>query len=182
MSHDAFRNFSAVITLLFLSFIFSPQVQATAIKALGVKGSGDFFNAAPLLINGYMPAQGSTFDGPACVYWSDPEVSFVIDLGAVYHIDGITLQADNNDNYLLEASLDGQNFSPMLLLKSELGEIDWGMETVSTEKSNPQYLKGLGFTSAAARYLKVTPHEGDLLYSLSEIRVSGRRVIKAHNP
>ena len=179
MGHKAFRNFPAVITLIFLSFMFSSPVHATAIKAVGVTGSGDFFNAARLLINGYMPAQESTFDGPACVYWSDPEVSFVIDLGAVYHVDGITLQADNNDNYQLEISLDGQVFSPLLLLKSDLGEIDWGMETVSTERSNSEYVKGLDFTPAAARYIKVSAREGDLLYAVSEIRISGKRVVSA---
>lgn len=179
MQSDPFRRVLLIALFLFFVPVVFGQVQAATIKAAGVKGAGAFSNSASLLVDGNMPAQASTFDGPACVYWSEPDVSFIIDLGAVYQITGITLQADNNDDYLLEASKDGQNFTSILVLKSGIGEVDWGMETVSTEKSNRQYLQGLQFNPTAARYIRVSASEGDQLYSVSEVAVTGTTPVPA---
>jgi hypothetical protein len=175
MLNDAFGKFIIRISLLCFALIASSPLQAATINPVDVIGEGEYSNDAQMLIDGYMPDQGSAWDGPECVYWSDPRISFEIDLGAVYHVDGITMQADNNDNYLIEASLDGRYFSRMLLLNSQLGEIGWGMETISTERGSRHYIPGLRFNPAKARYLRVSGHGGDRLYAVSEVRIFGSR-------
>jgi hypothetical protein len=175
MRRKAFGKFMVRISLLCLAVMTPSRLQAETINAVEVFGDGEYRNDAQLLINGYMPEQGSTFDGPECVYWSDPRVSFDIDLGGVYIVDGITMQADNNDNYLIEASVDGRYYSRMLFLSSQLGEIGWGMETVSTDRGSYHYLPGLRFIPGKARYLRVSAHGGDRLYAVSEVRIFGFR-------
>ena len=181
MQHHAFGKIIKGIALLSFALIASPRLQASPIDPVGVTGEGEYTNDAQMLIDGYMPDQASTFDGPDCVFWSDPRVSFEIDLGSVYYVDRIVMQVDNNDDYLIEASLDGRYFSRMLFLNSQLGEIGWGMETVSTERGSRHYVP-LRFTPAKARYLRVSGHGGDRLYAVSEVRIFGSRPFRPFRP
>lgn len=175
MQRYAFGKFMVRILLLCFAFLTPSRLQAETINPVEVFADGDYSNDAQLLINGYMPEQGTAFDGPECVYWSRPRVSFEIDLGGVFFVDGITMQADNNDNYIIEASIDGRHYSRMLLLSSQLGEIGWGMETVSTDRGSRHYLPGLRFIPARARYLRLSAYGGDRLYAVSEVKIfSGR--------
>jgi len=153
------------------------SVQAEIIKPVSVKGIGKYTNTLRLLIDGRTPPQGAAFDDPSCVYWYDPSVSFVIDLGDLYMITGITMQVDNNDNYRLSCSRDGRHYTTVLYLGSETGEIDWGMETVSTGKGHKEYLQDLRFTPGPARYIKLSGSGGDLIYAASEILVTGTRAV-----
>ncbi|NTV05501.1 MAG: discoidin domain-containing protein [Chlorobiaceae bacterium] len=180
MRRIAFGKFMFRISLFCFAIMASSQLQAAPINPVEVFGDGEYSNDAQLLIDGYMPEQGSAFDGPECVYWSDPRVSFEIDLGGVYNVDGIAMQADNNDNYIIEASRDGRYFSRMLFLNSQIGEIGWGMETVSTERGSRHYLPGLRFIPSRARYLRVSAHGGDRLYAVSEVRVFASRPFRPY--
>lgn len=175
MLHQAFKKFLVRISLLCFTLVPASHLQAATISPVEVFGHGDYRNDAQLLIDGYIPDQGTAFDGPDCVYWSNPRASFEIDLGGEYFVDGIILQADNNDNYVIEASRDGRYYSRMLFLSSQLGEIGWGMETVSTDRGSRHYLPGLRFMPGKARYLRVSAHGGDRLYAVSEVRVFGIR-------
>ncbi|MFH2093410.1 MAG: hypothetical protein ABIJ31_13710 [Pseudomonadota bacterium] len=162
--------------LMSMALMVSSPGWAAAIKPVAVQGQGEYFNSETLLIDGFMPAQEAAFDDPACVSWFGPGVSFVIDLGAVYRIEAITLQADNNDDYSIEGSIDGNDFTPALTLGGDMGEIDGGMETVSTDKHNPQFLPELTLIPAKARYLRLTAGGGDEVYAVSEVMVSGTKL------
>jgi hypothetical protein len=175
MQHHALKKFILRISLLSLALMLPSRLQAATINPVDVIGEGEYSNDAQLLVDGYMPDQASTFDGPDCVFWSDPRTSFEIDLGAVYNVDGITMQADNNDNYLIEGSVDGQYFSRLLFLGSQIGEVGWGMETVSTMRGSSHYLPRLRFIPSRARYLRVSAHGGDRLYAVSEVKIFGSR-------
>ncbi len=177
MQHHAFGKFITRITLICFALMAPSRLQAATIHPVDIIGEGDYSNDAQLLIDGYMPDQGSAWDGPDCVHWSDPSVSFEIDLGGVYRVDGIDMQADNNDNYLIEASLDGRHFARMLFMGSQIGEIGWGMQTVSTDRGSRHYFPGLRFMPMRARYLRVSGHGGDRLYAISEVRIFGNRAL-----
>jgi len=140
-----------------------------------VKGSGAFSHSAKLLIDQKMPKQGTEFDNKSCVYWSDPETCFVIDLGEVLWITGLTIQADNNDDYVIRISPDGKVFNPLLTIRGEWGEINDGMDTLSTLAKDPQYLQRMTMTPAQARYVRLSAQGGDETYSASELLLYGSK-------
>lgn len=175
MRRTGFRTFLSMLSISALTL--TSPVQAEIIKPVSVKGIGKYTNTLHLLIDGRTPLQGAAFDDPSCVYWYDPSVSFVIDLGALYMISGITMQVDNNDNYRLSCSRDGRRYTSVLYLGSETGETGWGMETVSTGKGHKEYIQELRFTPGPARYIKLSASGGDLIYAASEILVSGTRAV-----
>ncbi len=80
-----------------------------------------------------------------------------IDLGQVYDIERVKLQADGNDVYRVEYSVDGATWS----LLFEAGTLGAGL---LTRDSGP-------LTPVAARYVRVYAVGGDGLYSVSELEV-----------
>lgn len=82
------------------------------------------------------------------------------DLGEVLPIKAALLQADNNDDYILWASVDGANFTPL-----------W--------RAPPDPLAGMRTRTVAtldakARYLRLTAEGGDGLFSVGELQVYAR--------
>ncbi|MDO9693242.1 MAG: discoidin domain-containing protein [Candidatus Latescibacteria bacterium] len=136
--------------------------RTAAAPAPKISGSGEFNNAAALLLDGITPADQSAFDSEQCVHWVDPAVGFVIDLGEVRRVTGVTLQVDNNDDYVLEASRDGAVYAAYATIPATAGANEWGMETHSTLAAAP----------AEARYLRLRGSEGDGAYGVSEVRVA----------
>jgi hypothetical protein len=146
---------------------------AAVIRPTGVTGAGTYNNAAGLLIDGSMPAEGTDYNNAQCVYWSGTAPALVIDLGREYQVTGVTAQADNNDDYVFEASADGRAYLPLLVIPANLGRVALGMETFSTDPSNPRYLRELQLTPRRARYIKVSGRGGDGMYAVSEVQLSG---------
>ncbi len=147
----------------------NPPVTASltaAAPAPKVSGSGEFNNAAALLLDGITPADQTAFDAEQCVHWVDPAVGFVIDLGEVRRVTGVTLQVDNNDDYVLEASRDGTAYAAFATISADAGANEWGMETHSTLSGHP------GSVPTEARYLRLRGSEGDGAYGVSEVKVA----------
>jgi len=137
-----------------------------AAPAPKISGSGEFNNAAALLLDGITPADQTAFDAEQCVHWVDPAVGFVIDLGEVRRVTGVTLQVDNNDDYVLEASRDGAGYAAFATIPADAGANEWGMETHSTLAGHA------GVVPTEARYLRLRGQEGDGAYGVSEVRVA----------
>jgi hypothetical protein len=127
-----------------------------------------------LLLDGVVPADETAFDDAQCVHWTDPAASFVLDLGQMQRLEGVTLQVDNNDDYILETSTDGSRYSPYLRVRDSAGQVEWGMQTVSTLADHPAYLPELAVEPVVARYVRVGASGGDNAYGLSEIQVASR--------
>lgn len=149
--------------------------QGEPIKAKSIKGSGEFSHAAKLIIDQKMPKQGTLYDNKSCVYWSDPKTSFVIDLGAALWITGLTIQADNNDDYVIAVSTDGKAFKPLLTVRGEWGDVFDGMETLSTLAKDPQHVAEMAIKPAQARYVRLDAKGGDEAYSVSELLLYGSK-------
>lgn len=108
------------------------------------------------LADGKRYENGGLWDLPEAVL-IDNGSSLVFDLGEETPVASAWIQADNNDLYVLEGSRDGKAFSPITTFgpQETMGlqsRWNWGLE-------------------AKARYLKLTPKEGDGYYSVSEIGV-----------
>ncbi|MBK9302322.1 MAG: hypothetical protein IPM94_00050 [bacterium] len=142
-----------------------------AAPAPKISGSGEFNNAAALLLDGTMPADQTAFDAEQCVHWVDPAVGFVIDLGEVRRVTGVTLQVDNNDDYVLETSRDGAAYAAFATIPAAAGANEWGMETHSTLSGHA------GVVPAEARYLRLRGSEGDGAYGASEVRVVSEALV-----
>jgi len=146
---------------------------AGPITAVAITGQGEHVNDPSLLMDSFMPPPGTAFDDPACVHWSDPKLFFLMDLGAVYVVDGIVAQVDNDDDYLVEASLDGKKFVPLVSMKASLGDVDWGMQTLGTVHGQEGYAPELVVGATPARYLRLSASEGDGVYAVSELTAHG---------
>lgn len=79
------------------------------------------------------------------------------DLGLVRSIAAVRIQADNNDSYLLSASVDSVTWAPLWVAKPVEPP---GMQT---RTSDP--------LAARARYLRLTAEGGDSMYSVGEIEL-----------
>lgn len=79
------------------------------------------------------------------------------DLGQTYSVEAALIQGDNNDDFILWASIDGNFFQPLWRAPQDAMA---GLRTRSTTD-----LKG------QARYLRLTAEGGDRMYSVSEVMV-----------
>lgn len=79
------------------------------------------------------------------------------DLGQTYPIEAALLQGDNNDDFILWSSVDGNFFQPLWRAPQDALA---GLRTRTTNS-----LKG------QARYLRLTAEGGDRMYSVSEVMV-----------
>ncbi len=82
------------------------------------------------------------------------------DLGQTYPIEGALLQADNNDDFILWGSTDGNFFQPIWRAPQDAMA---GLRTRSSKELKSQ-----------ARYLRLTAEGGDRMYSISELMVFTR--------
>jgi hypothetical protein len=89
-----------------------------------------------------------------------PDAQVTIDLGQPVAIGAAMIQADNNDVYLLQGSMDGQSYFTVWAAPPVRGS---GMRMRTTDR-----------LSATARYLKLSASGGDGVYSVSELQVYTR--------
>jgi hypothetical protein len=147
------------------------------ITAAFAAGFGDYGEDAEILIDQSTPGEGTEYLDSACVYWYSMDTYFIIDLGKVFLIEAVTLQVDNNDDYTLEASEEGDEFTPFLYLSADWGETGFGMETISTLKDDPEHVPGAVISPTRARFLKVAATGGDQAYAVSEVLVFGKEAM-----
>ena len=159
-----------IVAVIFLAVASS---SAEPIRAVSVSGFGDYGDDVEVLIDQDMPKEETDYKDQACVYWYSDYTYFIIDLGRVVHIQGIAMQMDNNDDYFLEASLDGEDFRPLLYVSSKWGETPEGMETISTIKGDSEFIPQAVICSSRTRFLKLSARGGDEVYAVSEVMVFG---------
>src|SRR5207248_7282114 len=70
----------------------------------GLEGS------ARALQDGLLPIEGTVWNAPAAVRFHDANTQVSVDLRAPHELRYLVLQGDNNDDYVVEASEDGQAF------------------------------------------------------------------------
>ena len=102
----------------------------------------------------------------ATVYWNGIGKVFKFAFNDLYRIDGVSLSIDNNDTYALEYSTDDRIWSALFSVGANLGEIGWGMDTMSTVATDPEYIEGV-LRKARIQSADVLV-EGDMIVVLSE--------------
>ncbi|MCD4720304.1 MAG: discoidin domain-containing protein [Desulfobacula sp.] len=161
----------------FLGAAFEPPPVTDVVSSeLTVKGYGKYFNNAELILDGHFPKDGSLWKGEDCVWWQGTAPYFLVDLGNTFQVLDIIMQVDNNDNYRIDYSQDGTQFSPLLIIKKGYGKIGHGIDTMTTRNGHPDYVSQLDFQPVPARFLKIYALGGDNNYSISELKViTGRK-------
>ncbi len=67
-------------------------------------------------------------------------------------------------------------------VNASYGEIGCGMDTMSTDSSDLEYISRIDFAPISARYLCITASGGDNLYAASELQVYGTAVASVTEP
>jgi hypothetical protein len=161
----------------FQVFGYVPPVAEQAFEALiypeGIQGYGEFSGPADLLVDGYTPAEGGSWQEDTCVSWTDRDAYFMVDLGRVLEVTGLEMQVYPGNGYRVDYSIDNINFISLLELRGAPGDIASGMDTISTRPSDPEYVADLDFFPVRARYLKIYGFEGDGPFAVSELLIYG---------
>jgi len=163
--------FSLIIIVLVLNSY--QEEESELIRPRAVEGEGIYNNRIQLLLDGQMPAEGTEWNGNNCVYWENTETFFVFDLGGVFEITGILLQVDCDDDYQIDYSLDGEEYLPLLTVSASHGEVESGMDTMSTIFEDSENVIEWELTPEQARYIKIYATEGNRAYSVSEVQLFG---------
>ncbi len=112
------------------------------------------------LTDGAVAEEGSFWKGSAAVVLENGDAVVEWDLGAPVVLRGAYLQADANDAYTLEASLDGRDWRAIARFDPVVEALGPGLRG----RAGP--LPGL-----LARYVRIGAPIGDLAYSISEFQV-----------
>jgi len=160
------------VSLMFAASVFS-TANASLITADSITGSGTYNNNADLIINNTYPAEGIAWTDAMNVWWYGTTPTFTIDFGELFDLDDVQISADLNDSYLVEWSTDASNWTDLFTIEISYGDINWGMDTMSTDSNHGEYVSGIDFSSVAARYLKVSATGGDGKYSIGELQAFG---------
>ncbi len=139
-----------------------------------VQGFGEFSHSAELIVDGYTPAEGSSWEEDDVIVWSDPEVYFIVDLGSRRNVAALEIQVNGHNGYRIDYSLDNQTYISLVKWTGSGGEIESGMETISTDPSHPEYVADLDFFPVDARYIKIYAVEGAGPFAVSEVQIFGR--------
>jgi hypothetical protein len=110
------------------------------------------------LTDGFAPHDGEPWDVPSASRLA-PGAVIEWDLGAPAELRAVALQADNNDEYILSTSVDGETWSEA-----------WRSGTAGAPGLQLRSTKELRVT---ARYVRLTAQGGDGAYSVSELEVFG---------
>ncbi|NOR13040.1 MAG: hypothetical protein GQ545_07275, partial [Candidatus Aminicenantes bacterium] len=153
----------------------TPEEENKIVRPARIMSTGEFENDANLIIDGRIPFEESDWNEERNVFWEDPDVSFVIDLGNIYKVTGIVVQVDTNDDYRIEYSVNGEDYVILTEILGSDGEVLEGMDTMSSIPGHPEYVEDLEFFPLRARYFRIFATDGDDQFALSEFQVFGYR-------
>ncbi len=171
-----------LVTLMVIMFVVGAASSASTalIDAVSASGSGTYNNSPnPLLINHVIPEEGTWWTSSTNVWWNGTDPVFTIDLGSIYLVEDVVVSVDNNDDYEVEYSLDNTTWTHLFSIDDTYGDIPespGGMDTMSTDSSDGEYVSQIDFTQVQARYLRIFSTDGDNMYAVGEVEAYGQPV------
>jgi hypothetical protein len=104
-------------------------------------------------------------------FWEGTSGQVNIDLMGTYLLQDIAIVVDNNDDYVIERSLNGTSWSTLGTIDRNVGTVSFGMDYFDgfDFPGNTDYLASLDFAPVAAAFLRVRATGGDSLYSVAEV-------------
>jgi F5/8 type C domain len=178
----AMRRFTvAALALLALDSAGTWSRGDTLIPPVSVTGTGSYNNSASLIIDGVLPPRYTNFEAPTNVYWFGTGPEFTISLGHTYTVSNLTVDVDNNDDYVVQYSTDGVNFTNLFTFLASYGPVPvvpGGLDILTTiptyptdpgDNTTPAYV-GTGFAPVQASYLRIFAQNGDGDYAIGEVQ------------
>ena len=145
---------------------------AALISPDNITGTGEY-NDLPRISDGVYPSEGGSWRENT-TWWIGTAPTFTFDYGQAFNIDDIILSVDNNDSYRVDYSSNSTDWNALFTLDSGIGEIGWGMDTMTTITTHPEYQYQIDFsTSVTAQYLRIQAIGGDNFYSIGEFQAVG---------
>lgn len=111
--------------------------------------------SAERLTDGKIRKDGTTWNGPRSAILADGDASVTWDLGRPTRLSAMMVQADNNDTFVVEGSLDGETWSPL-----------WTIPRHPTAGLQTRLTQGLDDT---ARYVRLGTAQGDGFFGVGEL-------------
>ena len=167
---------------MFVLFFVGAAVEAYSAlsDAVSASGTGSYNNSPdPLLINHVIPSEGSYWKSDTNVWWQGTGPQFTIDLGSTFLVEDVVVSVDNNDDYEVDYSLDNTTWTKLFFIDKTYGEIPvspGGMDTMSTDSADTEYVSQIDFTKVKARYLRIFAAGGDNCYAVGEVEAYGQPV------
>ena len=155
------------------------RAQASQIIPVSATGTGTFNGSPSLLIDDFIPPEYTTWNTAPNV-WSNnanPNPQYTIDLGSLYQVEDVTVSVDNNDDYVVQYSIDNLAYSDLFTISSSYGNVPvspGGMDTMTTIAGDPEYVPEIDFTPVEARYLRIFGTQGDRQYGVGEVMAFGQ--------
>jgi len=112
---------------------------------------------APQLTDGKLAPEGADWNAPAAAILGSEQAHVDFDLGRAVRIDAAALQADNNDDYVVAISDDGNSFREL-----------WVARPVGVPGLRTRSAEGL---AATARWIRLTARGGDRAFSVTELQL-----------
>lgn len=173
MKHFIILLFTSVVALLTCS------ANAALITSDSIAHEGAFNGDLQLVGDGYFPTQANKWDIDT-LWWQSLATSFTIDFGSVLRIEDMLLSVDNNDDYLIEYLKGDNNWGRLFAIGRNLGEVTWGMDTMSSDATHGEYIAQIDFAPINSRSIRISATGGDNSYSIGELQVFGNRVAASH--
>jgi hypothetical protein len=174
------------ILMLALALLGSTTAVAAPVSVVEVSATGNgnpIGNGPALIADGFIPDEGSVWNGSASAYWRGQGKSITLTFDQVYELHDLVLSVDHNDNYRVEVSLDKVSWSELLFVPWYRGEQWQGMDTFSTRAGDAEYageldlwlltLPALDFEPVLARYARISASGGDNKYAVGELAFLG---------
>lgn len=172
MKHFKIMNLLAIAVIIGIGLLSSAQ--AGQITATSVSGSGSYYNSVDLLTDGYVPPEWTGWTAGTNVYWVGTQPVFTLDFGSIYNLTGILIQVDNNDDYVMQYSLNNSSWNNLFFIPHHAGDVGWGMDTFTVQENV--------FSPVNARYIRAFAVSGDSSYAISEIQAYGTTVNAVPEP
>ncbi|NTU53473.1 MAG: PEP-CTERM sorting domain-containing protein [Chlorobiaceae bacterium] len=148
-----------------LSLGMSDESIAAPINIITATGDGGYYNSPGRLIDGEIPDEGTWWASSTNVYWNGTAPFFTLEFDSVYTLVDLLVQVDNNDDYLIQYSLNGADWVGLYTIPGSAGNINGGMDTFIPSEIN--------FSPVNARYIRLSALDGDNMYAISEVQAFG---------
>jgi hypothetical protein len=164
--------------ILISSVLLTCNAYASQITFDTVIGTGSYHNGLDYLSDGTFPTEGTRWSKDS-TWWLGTESQFTFYFDSAYYLTDIILSVDNNDDYLIEYTMDGVGWYTLFTIDETDGDVlesDGGLDIMSSVSADDEYVSAIDFETVVATGIRVSATDGDGRYSLSEIQAFGTPV------
>jgi hypothetical protein len=160
-----------------LVLIAGASSDAALITGTSVSGTGALNGSLSLVNNGVYPPEGGFWQSNT-VWWNGLTPQITLDLNGLYTLQDIKVSVDNNDAYAISYSTNNTIYVPLTNIFVFHGDVGSGMDTMTSDSGDGEYVAGIDFGPVVARYLRIQATAGDNSYSVGEFQAFGEVAVQ----